>query len=335
MKFTPLKSFFIFVILVILGPSLAHAHDSRPLYIQMEETSATVAHLSWRTPPSIAPEQAPLVALAAPCAIIQQDTKMQRLSGSTLYTCPNGIADIDLTITYPIYNPSISSLVRIKFNSGEEHTNILNPSIDKWRIPSREAFLSVVKGYFLIGVRHILGGYDHLLFLAGLLYIARNPRRILITITGFTVAHSITIFLVALHVLKFSIPAIETVIALSIVFLGYEIVRNDRTTLTWRKPALVAAAFGLVHGAGFAVALSEIVLPQTETFAALLFFNLGVEAGQIAVLTLVFTLASITIHLTKPYISKFSALPLQTAAGYGLGILSALWFFQRLAIALA
>ena len=321
--------------MIIFGVSNAHAHDSRPLFIQVEETSQNIAHLTWKTPPSIQPQHAPLIILSSPCTAFQKEIGAQRLSGSTFYNCPDGVADIELHITYPLYNPSISSLVRIKFISGEQHTNILTPSLSKWHIPARETFLITIKNYFSIGVRHILSGYDHLLFLAGLLYIARKPRRVLITITGFTIAHSLTIFLVALNLVRVSVSAIETIIALSIVFLAYEIVRNDRSTLTWRKPALVAAAFGLAHGAGFAVALSEIGLPQTEKIVALLFFNLGVEAGQLAVFASIVMVGWMIKRFAYSQFSQIDPMPYQRAFGYGLGILSALWFFQRLTLALS
>ncbi len=112
--------------------------------------------------------------------------------------------------------------------------------------------------------------------------IAGTWRRILITITGFTIAHSITLALSALGLVRVPIPAVEAAIALSIVFLAVEIVRGDKTSLTYRYPIAVSSSFGLLHGFGFAAVLGETGLPQTEIPAALLFFNVGVELGQIA-----------------------------------------------------
>ena len=141
--------------------------------------------------------------------------------------------------------------------------------------------LEVARTYTVFGIEHILGGIDHLLFIACLVLIAGTGRRILITITGFTLAHSITLTLAALELVRLPIPPIEAVIALSIVFLAREIALQRRDTLPWRYPIAVSASFGLLHGFGFASALSEIGLPQTEIPAALLAFNVGVEIGQI------------------------------------------------------
>ena len=240
-----------------------------------------------------------------------------------------------MVIDYPLLNPSISSLLRIEFRSGETRSVILDPGEAEWRVPAPETFTGVIRDYFALGVEHIFGGIDHLLFLAGLLYIARTLRRILITVTGFTLAHSITLFLVALDVLRVSIPAVETVIALSIVMLATEIARNDRTTLTWRRPVLVACGFGLVHGAGFAAALTETGLPQTEKISALLFFNLGVEAGQLLIISAVFTGLWLVAHLPYPLLPAYDNRPLRLVCSYALGIVSTFWFIERFALAFA
>lgn len=240
-----------------------------------------------------------------------------------------------MVIDYPLLNPSISSLLRIEFRSGETRSVILDPGEAEWRVPAPETFTGVIRDYFALGVEHIFGGIDHLLFLAGLLYIARTLRRILITVTGFTLAHSITLFLVALDVLRVSIPAVETVIALSIVMLATEIARNDRATLTWRRPVLVACGFGLVHGAGFAAALTETGLPQTEKISALLFFNLGVEAGQLLIITAVFSGLWLVALLPRPLLPAYDNRPLRLVFSYALGIVSTFWFIERFALAFA
>ena len=138
-----------------------------------------------------------------------------------------------------------------------------------------------------------------------------------------------------MDLIKISVPAIETVIALSIVFLAAEIARSDRQSLTWRRPALVAGGFGLFHGAGFASALASFGLPQTEKISALVFFNLGVEAGQIAfiigVFALLWALAIIAQKAGRPYEARKA----QTFLGYGIGIIAAFWFFERLINALS
>ena len=195
--------------------------------------------------------------------------------------------------------------------------------------PHKIVFLDIVKSYILLGVKHIIGGLDHLLFLFALLYIARKPKRILVTITGFTLAHSLTLFLIALDVIHVSIFAVEAVIILSIIFLAREIVLGNRASLTWRKPILVAAGFGLIHGAGFANALSEIGLPQAEKITALLFFNIGVEVGQVLIILFTLTIAKI-ITFSPKLLRPFRTLPWHNVFGYGIGIVSAHWAMAML-----
>ena len=319
------------LLLGFLGSSSVVAHDSRPLFINITESGEHTVIVTWKTPPSVDPNNAPDITLAG--CIGSGGNPGQRLAGSQIYSCETGLSENSLHIDYPLFNPSISSLVRIELNNGEVHSIILDPGRIEWRIPAPETFASVIKDYFALGVEHIFGGIDHLLFLAGLLYIARTLRRILITVTGFTLAHSITLFLVALDVIRVSVPAVETVIALSIVMLACEIARNDRTTLTWRRPLLVACGFGLVHGAGFAAALTETGLPQTEKISALLFFNLGVEAGQLLIIALVFTgLWSVSL-LNRSVALAYENRQLRLVFSYALGIVSAFWFVERFTMA--
>ena len=318
--------------LFYLSGSIATAHDSRPLFISILETGSDTVIVNWRTPPSVNLDNAPRIALTS-CNVSPQKPVRQRMAGTAVYSCADGVSGNSLVIDYPFYNPSIASLVRIEFRDGETHSVILNPSETEWQIPAPATFVSVVRDYFALGVTHIFGGIDHLLFLAGLLYIARTLRRILITVTGFTLAHSITLFMVALDVIRVSVPAVETVIALSIVMLATEIARNDRTTLTWRRPLLVACGFGLVHGAGFAAALTETGLPQTEKISALLFFNLGVEAGQLVIIALVFIGIGAVSRLNHSLLSVIDTRPAGLAFGYALGIVSAFWFIQRFTLA--
>ncbi|MBW2190201.1 MAG: HupE/UreJ family protein [Deltaproteobacteria bacterium] len=184
-------------------------------------------------------------------------------------------------------------------------------------------------------MQHILGGYDHLLFLVCLLLIAGTGRRILVTITGFTIAHSVTLALSALGVVRVPVAPVEAAIALSIVFLAVEIVRGDPDSLTYRYPIAVAASFGLLHGFGFAAVLGETGLPQTEIPAALFFFNLGVEVGQIAfVVGIIFVYQLARSALGALGLRALAAdrlHQLRTPAAYAVGSLASLWMIQRVA----
>jgi hydrogenase/urease accessory protein HupE len=182
-------------------------------------------------------------------------------------------------------------------------------------------------------VEHIWTGIDHLLFVTCLLWIAQTSRRILITITGFTFAHSITLVLSALNIVRVPVPPVEAAIALSVAFLAAEVIRGPRHNLVWQYPIVVSSAFGLLHGFGFAAALAEIGLPQTELAVGLLCFNVGVEIGQV-----LFVVGIVgTIRLFQRLLDARSCLSLRASGaaragvGYAVGTAAALWFVERTA----
>jgi hydrogenase/urease accessory protein HupE len=318
-----------------LAPS-ARAHESRPLYVEITEKAPLVFTVQWKAPPSVDLRNAPEVSMPEGCVATQPSGPVRRASVQhRKYRCETDPAGAALRIEYALFNPSVTTLVRISRLSGEKHSLLASPEETEVLIPEAESFGTVARDYLSLGVQHILGGYDHLLFLVCLLMIARTGRRILITITGFTIAHSITLALSALGVVRVPIPAVEAAIALSIVFLAVEIVRGDKDSLTYRYPIAVASTFGLLHGFGFAAVLGETGLPQTEIPAALLFFNLGVELGQIIfVLGVIaaYQLARFAARAFTNYDLSIDALrPLQTPAVYAVGILGSFWMIQRVA----
>jgi len=317
--------------------SAAHAHESRPLYIEVTEKAPLVFSVRWKIPPSIDVRNAPEILMAEGCvAATGQAVAANRGSvRRRTYRCEVDPAGTALQIRYPAFNPSVSALVRVSRRSGETHSLLASPDQTELIIPEVESFGAVARDYLTLGVKHILEGYDHLLFLVCLMLIAGTGRRILITITGFTIAHSITLALSALGLVRVPVPAVEAAIALSIVFLAVEIVRGDERSLTYRYPIAVAASFGLLHGFGFAAVLGETGLPQTEIPAALLFFNLGVELGQIAfvfAVVLVYQLMRLAGRaIVNRDLSIAGLRPLQTPTAYAVGILASFWMVQRVA----
>lgn len=304
----------------------ASAHESRPLFVEIAANGGAVS-LRAVTPQSVDAAAAPAVRLGSPCGLVREQRRGARTIEAD-YRCAS-LAGARLEIDWPAFNPSLTTIVRAQLGDGETRTAILEPGETSWALPQPHAFAGVAKSYFIIGVEHIAFGADHLLFLAGLLAIAGTFRRALVAATGFTIAHSLTLALVALGVIRVSVPAVEAVIALSIVFLAAEIARGDRTTIAWRRPAVVAGAFGLVHGAGFAAALAEIGLPAGEKVSALLFFNLGVEAGQAAIILAVFG----ALFVASRFISaqRGGAASIARAFAYALGVIAAVWFIERTA----
>ena len=186
--------------------------------------------------------------------------------------------------------------------------------------------VEIARAYGVLGFQHILGGFDHLLFVLGLLFLVGFNRKLVWTVTAFTVAHSLTLGLSTLGWIALRSPPVEATIALSIMLVAGEAL-SKRATLSRRWPALVALLFGLVHGLGFAGALNQIGLPQNHLLLALLTFNLGVEVGQLLVVAIAFLL----VHLLSRW---RSLVPWRTPALYAMGSTAAYWTWGRFAAVL-
>lgn len=185
----------------------------------------------------------------------------------------------------------------------------------------RRGMGEIASAYIVLGVEHILGGFDHLMFVLALLFLVSFNRRLVLTISAFTLAHSLTLALSALGLLALRSPPVEATIALSIMLVAAEAL-NKEQTLSRRWPAAVAFLFGLVHGLGFAGALADIGLPQNHLFVALLTFNVGVELGQLLVVAVAYVLYR--AFATRP---KFLAV--RTPALYAIGGIAAYWSIGR------
>jgi hydrogenase/urease accessory protein HupE len=220
---------------------------------------------------------------------------------------------------------STDVIVRAQFEDGGSETRLLRPSsttctVERGRGPP-------AAGYLRLGVEHILFGLDHLLFVLALLLIVRRPKPLVATITAFTVAHSITLALATLGAVTVPQAPVEAVIALSIVFVAAELVpvRRGESTLTSRKPWLIAFAFGLIHGLGFAGALHDVGLPRGEIPLALLLFNVGVEIGQLAFVLAALAFIARLERLQWPAVHAWRAVP-----AYVIGTVAACWMFTRM-----
>jgi len=236
-----------------------------------------------------------------------------------------GLTGIEVTIN-GLSNTVTDVLVRIIDHQKQTTTAVLTSDNPSYKQAGRLSDQATISTYVFLGVEHILIGFDHLLFVACLVFISRGKRKLLLTITGFTLAHSLTLIMAATGVVSIAIVPVEAVIALSIVFLAVEIAKQNSKSLSFKYPVLVSASFGLLHGFGFASVLAEIGLPKNEKFTALLCFNIGVELGQlifIASLTFVFWLIkvikpTVVIHDFHRVISYFS------------GSVAMIWMFSRL-----
>jgi hydrogenase/urease accessory protein HupE len=225
-------------------------------------------------------------------------------------------------------------LVRFDFADGVNQAHRLTAGDPSFTVPTQPSRLEVARTYFLLGVEHILSGIDHLAFvLALLILLAGRWRRLFWTVTAFTLAHSITLAAATLGFVRIATGPVEAVIALSIVFVAMEIVhaRQGRPGLTEQYPWVVAFTFGLLHGFGFAGALAQIGLPQNSIPIALLFFNVGVEIGQLFFIASVFAVIALGRRIERrinvPHPAWAWALP-----PYAIGSLAVFWVIQRIAV---
>lgn len=242
-------------------------------------------------------------------------------------TRPQGLAGLTFTID-GLEKTNTEVLARIEYLDGTSITHRLTPDAVSYQLAEKPAWTETLSTYFMLGVEHILFGIDHLLFVFVLLLLVQDTRKLIFTITAFTVAHSITLILAALDVVRIPVPPVEACIALSIVFVATEIIHGQqgRPGLTARCPWIVAFAFGLLHGLGFAAALGEIGLPQNAIVTALVVFNIGVEAGQLLFVFVVLLLWQIIKQqpLTLPeWLLRVPA--------YAIGGVAAFWTFERVA----
>ena len=313
---------------------LTWAHESRPAYLEIKETAPDEFAVLWRTP-VLAGMRLPVL-LKLPDGVRDlKEPVVQELSDSlierrSIVARPNGlagqrveIAGLQFTIT--------DVLVRVQFLDGRTSQTIVRPSHPWVEIAGVQSGWQVIGTYVVEGIRHILLGADHLLFVLGLLLIVRDRWMLVKTITAFTVAHSITLAIATLGYAEAPALPLNAAIALSILFLGPEIVRAWRgeTSLTIRHPWVVAFAFGLLHGFGFASALTGAGLPRGDLPLALLAFNIGVEAGQLGFVGLSLALERSFRVLAIRWPRWAQSLP-----GYTVGTLGAFWTVQRLVMLL-
>jgi len=324
-----MRTFFIALLLALL-PVALFAHEVRPAYLELREEQAGEFSVLWKTPMrgemrlSLAPEFLGRTERLTPVAL--RDTggaavqtwrlrAVEPLRGQTLH-----IRGLEGTMT--------DALVRIEFADGSAWVKRLTPQEPAATVPARQGGWSVAGEYLRLGVEHILGGVDHLLFVLALLFLVSGFGRLVKTVTAFTAAHSITLALATLGFVHVPQRPVEAVIALSIVFVAAEIVhlRKGREGVAARAPWVVAFTFGLLHGFGFAGALSEVGLPAGHIPLALLFFNVGVEVGQLLFIAAVLSLVALLRRGRMPLPGWADMVP-----PYAIGSVAMFWVIQRVA----
>jgi len=327
-----------FAVLAALAAHPAIADELRPGYLEMRQISPDAYRLLFKIPargedlrlavylrlPEGTQDVAPPRASFSDGAYVERRT-IRRDEG--LIGQPMAIEGLSATST--------DVLVRIESLAGAIQTERLSPTRTTFVVQAAPGAGEVAATYLRLGVEHILFGFDHLLFVLALVILVRDWRRVAVTVTAFTIAHSMTLAAATLGFVNVPGPPVEATIALSIMLVSVEIVnaRRGEPSLTARLPWLVAFSFGLLHGFGFAGALAEVGLPQHAIPVALLFFNVGVEIGQLifvaAILALISLLRYAASRRLEPARVQRTLDRLDVTVAYGIGITGAYWLIER------
>ncbi len=303
------------------------SHEIRPAFLQIIQTTENTYEVFWKVP-SIEGAVPKIHPVFPPFYTVDELNSPNQFPGSVIYSykiSSNKPLQGSVLSIEGLNKTLIDALVTITYLDGEKVTLMLQPDKDSTIIPGKSSTYAVIKTYAKLGVEHIVLGIDHLLFVLALIVITKGKWRIIKTITAFTIAHSITLSLAALGYINFPVPPVEAVIALSIVFLAVEMIKNQtgKQTITSKKPWLVAFTFGLLHGFGFAGALANIGLPQQDIPFALAFFNVGVEIGQIAFIIVVLGIIKLLSY------KKDWPVFVQKTPAYVIGSLASFWLVER------
>lgn len=317
----------IIILLVALAGENAYAHEIRPAYLEIKQQTADRYQVLWKIPLSgnkapkidpIFPENFSLEQIDdefLPDAYIRkyQGTFQENLNGQKIV-----IQGLEFTL--------VDVLLQINLLDESSYTLLLQPDNASVIIPKEPSKWEVIKLYIVLGIEHILIGIDHLLFVLGLLLLVSGVKPLIQTITAFTIAHSITLGAATFNLIHVPQAPVEAVIALSIVFLAreYLMLKKGEKSLTAQYPWVVAFSFGLLHGFGFAGALSEIGFPQKDVPLALLTFNIGVELGQLIFIGIVFFLWKIVQKIRLPLPKWY-----EKVLPYSMGSIAAFWLVER------
>jgi HupE/UreJ protein len=311
------------------------AHEVRPGYLQLRETDSGTYDVLWKVPARgeerlalhlVWPDDVTFV--NQPVAMMDDDAYLER----SLIQRPNGLTGATIRVD-GLEGTITDVLVRVERVDGTTQVTRMTPDHPSFVVEKSPGNLEVARTYLTLGTQHILFGIDHLLFVLSLLILVRGWGRLVKTITAFTLAHSITLSAATLGLVQVPGRPVEAVIALSIMFVACEIVRQEsgHPGSTSRWPWVVSFTFGLLHGFGFANALHEVGLPQRAIPVALAFFNVGVEIGQLCFIAGITILTLLTFRVAHRIFTKehLNQIAWKSAGAYAIGGVAAFWFIQR------
>jgi hydrogenase/urease accessory protein HupE len=312
-------------------PAVSHADVFRPAYLELREGAGGRYDVLFKVPAQGEERRlavyvrfpADTVALSEPRGVFVGGAYVERWRIER----PGGLAGQTVRID-GLAGGGTDVIVRVERLDGTSQTERLLPERSEFVVTASAGSGEVARSYLRLGTGHILGGTDHLLFVLALLLIVRGGLRIFATITAFTVAHSVTLAAATLGLVHVPGPPVEATIALSIVFVAAEVVHGlrGREGVTARAPWLVAFSFGLLHGLGFAGALAEVGLPERAIPLALLFFNVGVELGQLLFVAAVLAAGALLRRLA-PRWPRWA----HYAPAYAIGSVAGFWTLERIA----
>jgi hydrogenase/urease accessory protein HupE len=314
---------------VCLGlATAAGAHPLAPALLELRELDGGRIDVRWQTAPFVVPGAPTTPLLPASCAA--GGAPAERMENGAIVTrwiahCgPAGLVGETIAVE-GLGAAGTEALVRVVLRDGRTVQKVLRPVEPSFVVPARPSWVAILGDYVRLGIEHILTGPDHLAFVAGLVLLVGAGGLLVKTITAFTLGHSVTLALVVLDVLHVRAQMAELAIALSVLALAAELARPAATPSSMRRwPWVVAAAFGLLHGLGFAGALREVGLPAGEIPLALLGFNLGIEVGQLVFVAALLVAAS-TLRLLVPRLPAWAT----EVPAYVIGSLAAFWCFER------
>lgn len=322
---------------LFVSPAPAQAHEVRPALVQIRETGPDAYEVIWKRP--VVGDMALRLIPHLSSGVLETPATVEQAAPgyvTRVWRVRDGPPLQGQTLEVEGLAQSVTDvIVRVTARDGRTLDHVLKPAAPRVELNLAPAAGVAVPAYLALGVEHILVGLDHLLFVLGLLLLIGPNWRLVKAVTGFTVAHSLTLALAALGYISFPSAAIEALVALSILFVALELTPGRRAAdgLARRRPWLIAFTFGLLHGLAFAGVLADIGLPPGAAPQALLLFNLGVEFGQLAFIGAVLAVMAVgrralaAGHCTLP---RWAAL----APAYLIGGLSAYWLIERTAAAI-
>jgi hydrogenase/urease accessory protein HupE len=332
------RSWIFAVLLALFIVQPVSAHEVRPAYLQIDQTGPHAYTIVWKTPamgemalhlvPHISNGwlEKPPADQYATIGFLVKTWKAQSNDTDPLEGRAIAIEGLEQTIT--------DVLVRVEISGGRETEAIVHPDHPRLELHFERHDGLPVPAYLELGVEHILTGIDHLMFVLGLLLLVGIRWELIKAITAFTAAHSITLAITAVGIIHVPSAVVESLVALSIVFVASELAHGDKTTLTHRYPWVIAFTFGLLHGMAFAGALAEVGLPAGAIPLSLFLFNVGVEIGQ-----LLFVSAAIgaifALRLLWPLIPAKVAIFMRALPPYIIGSFAAFWFIGRVVFVFA